>query len=146
MKINFKSEEDLANYINRVLVETSKINDEIRVEIILKKLAKEYNIGYNTLEKRFKDLKNFKPASKIEIKATHKKAAISIKSLFNFVFFPVRETVLNSLFITIFSLLYIILNLCPDMIHELLRCCATPIIISCIIGYFLKHVIIKNLA
>lgn len=71
--VNFKSEEDLANYINRVLVETSKINDEIRVEIILKKLAKEYNIGYNTLEKRFKDLKNFKPASKIEIKATHKK-------------------------------------------------------------------------
>ena len=65
--VNFKSDEDIANYINRVLVETSKINDEIRVEIILKRLAKDYNIGYNTLEKRFKDLKEFKPTAKIEI-------------------------------------------------------------------------------
>ena len=66
--VNFKSEEDLAKYINDVLEETVKINDEIRVEIILKKLAKDYNIGYNTLEKRFKDLKKNKTAPKIEIK------------------------------------------------------------------------------
>ena len=64
--VNFKSEEDLSKYINNVLQETAKINDEIRVEIILKKLAKDYNIGYNTLEKRFKDLKEDKPVSKIE--------------------------------------------------------------------------------
>ena len=58
--VNFQSEEELSNYINNVLKETSKIDDEIRVEIILKKLAKDYNIGYNTLEKRFNNLKNQK--------------------------------------------------------------------------------------
>ena len=58
--VNFDSEESLANYINSVLLETSKINDDIRVEIILKKLAKDYNIGYNTLEKRFKAQKKKK--------------------------------------------------------------------------------------
>ena len=42
--VNFQSEEELSNYINNVLIETSKIDDEIRVEIILKKLAKDYNI------------------------------------------------------------------------------------------------------
>ncbi len=71
--VNFKSEEDIANYINSVLLETTKINDEIRIEIILKRLAKDYNIGYNTLEKRFRNLKESKPTPKIEIKATKKK-------------------------------------------------------------------------
>ncbi len=66
--VDFNSEESLANYINSVLKETVKINDDIRVEIILKKLAKDYNIGYNTLEKRFQELKKDKPSSKIEIK------------------------------------------------------------------------------
>lgn len=50
--VNFNSEEEVSNYINRVLLETSKIDDEIRRELILKTLAKEFNIGYNTLEKR----------------------------------------------------------------------------------------------
>lgn len=51
-KVNFNSIEEKSNYINSVLKETSKINDPIRVEIILKGLAKEYDIGYNTLESR----------------------------------------------------------------------------------------------
>ncbi len=54
--VNFKSDEDLALYIQNVIQEVVKINDEIRAEIILKKLAKDYNIGYNTLEKRFRQL------------------------------------------------------------------------------------------
>lgn len=58
--VNFQSEEELSRYINNVLKEASKINDSIRVEIILKKLAKDYNIGYNTLEKRFQELSNGK--------------------------------------------------------------------------------------
>lgn len=71
--VNFKSEEDLARYINNVLEETVKISDDIRVEIILKKLAKDYNIGYNTLEKRFQELKDKKPkATKIEVKQVKK--------------------------------------------------------------------------
>lgn len=50
--INLNSDEEIAHYINSVIVETSKIKDEIRRELILKTLAKEFDIGYNTLEKR----------------------------------------------------------------------------------------------
>ena len=55
---NFASSEDKANYIHEVLEEASKINDTIRTEIILKDLAKKFEIGYNTLEKSFKELVN----------------------------------------------------------------------------------------
>ncbi|MBE6147352.1 MAG: DNA primase [Firmicutes bacterium] len=50
--INLNSDEKKADYINNVILETSKIKDEIRRELILKTLAKEFDIGYNTLEKR----------------------------------------------------------------------------------------------
>ncbi len=59
---NFASSEDKANYIHEVLKETSKIEDNIRVEIILKDLAKKFEIGYNTLEKSFQELVNAKNA------------------------------------------------------------------------------------
>ena len=57
---NFLSSEDKANYIHDVLEETVKIKDSIRVEIILKDLAKKFEIGYNTLEKSFQEIKNAK--------------------------------------------------------------------------------------
>lgn len=50
--VNFNNEEEVSTYINQVLQETGKITDEIRRELILKTLAKEFDIGYNTLEKR----------------------------------------------------------------------------------------------
>ncbi|MBE6158146.1 MAG: DNA primase [Firmicutes bacterium] len=56
-KVDFRSDVEKADYINTVLSETVKINDPIRIEIVLKKLAKEFDIGYNTLEMRFNDLK-----------------------------------------------------------------------------------------
>lgn len=59
-KVNFKSDEETAEYINSVLKETSKITDQIRIEVILKRLAKEFDIGYNTLEMRLKDLSQAK--------------------------------------------------------------------------------------
>ena len=62
--VNFRSDEEKANYINEVLKETVKINDTIRVEIVLKRLEKEFDITYNTLEKRFKDLVEFKTTTK----------------------------------------------------------------------------------
>lgn len=62
--VNFRSDEEKANYINEVLKETVKINDTIRVEIVLKRLEKEFDISYNTLEKRFKDLMEFKKTTK----------------------------------------------------------------------------------
>lgn len=50
--VNFQSDIELSNYIDSVIKEVSLLKDEIRQEIILKKLAIEVNIGYNTLEKR----------------------------------------------------------------------------------------------
>ncbi len=54
---NLTSSEDKANYIHEVLEEAAKITDPIRTEIILKELAKKFEIGYNTLEKSFQELK-----------------------------------------------------------------------------------------
>lgn len=50
--INLNSDLEKTEYIHSVLEETSKIGDEIHREFILKKLAKEFDISYNTLEKR----------------------------------------------------------------------------------------------
>jgi len=58
--IDFRSDEEKANYINAVLKETVKIDDPIRIEVVLKRLAKEFDIGYNTLEMRFNDFKSEK--------------------------------------------------------------------------------------
>lgn len=66
--VNLKSDEEKAHYIHQVLEETSKITDEIRIEIILKNLAKEFDLSYNTLEKRFQELKQEKPVEQIVIK------------------------------------------------------------------------------
>lgn len=62
--VDFRSDEEKSNYINTVLKETVKINDPIRVEIVLKRLAKEFDISYNTLEKKFKDFSEFKETVK----------------------------------------------------------------------------------
>ena len=55
-KVNFSSDEEKADYINKVIEETSKLDDEIRREVVLKRLAKEFDIGYNTLEMRMNSL------------------------------------------------------------------------------------------
>ena len=55
-KVNFKSDEETSAYINKVIEETTKITDPIRQEVILKRLAKEFDIEYNTLDMRFRSL------------------------------------------------------------------------------------------
>ena len=57
-KSNLNTDEGKANYINAVLKETAKLDDPIRVEVVLKRLAKEFDIGYNTLELRLKGYKD----------------------------------------------------------------------------------------
>ena len=59
--VDFRSEEETAKYINQVLIEAAKVQDPIRVEIMLKKLAKEFDLSYNTLEMRFRELEKPKP-------------------------------------------------------------------------------------
>lgn len=54
--VDFRSDEEKAAYINQVIAETAKIPDEIHREVILKRLAKEFDIGYNTLEMRMNSL------------------------------------------------------------------------------------------
>lgn len=56
MNINLTSDLEKSKYINSVLEETSRIEDEIHREFILKKLANEFDISYNTLEKRLLSL------------------------------------------------------------------------------------------
>ena len=73
-KVDFRSDEEKANYINKVIEETSKIDDEIRREVILKRLAKEFDIGYNTLEMRMNRLLKNKEEKQAEIPFTPKKA------------------------------------------------------------------------
>ena len=67
--VDFRSDEEKANYINAVLKETVKIEDPIRIEVVLKRLAKEFDLSYNTLEMRFNDFKVQKkvPIQQIEI-------------------------------------------------------------------------------
>ena len=59
--VDFRSEEETAKYINQVLVEATKVHDPIRIEIMLKKLAKEFDLSYNTLEMRFREIEKPKP-------------------------------------------------------------------------------------
>lgn len=54
--VDFRSDREKAEYINKVIEEASKIDDAIEREVILKKLAKEFDIGYNTLEMRMNTL------------------------------------------------------------------------------------------
>ena len=74
--VNFSSDLELSNYVNSVIREASNINDEIRREIILKKLALETNLSYNTLEKRLSGyLQNKEPK---EIVIQEKKQSIKL--------------------------------------------------------------------
>ncbi len=66
--VDFRSDEEKANYINKVLEETAKLSDPIRREVVLKRLAKEFDIGYNTLEIRINSfIKDDKKQEKIFI-------------------------------------------------------------------------------
>ena len=54
--VNFNSPDELSNYINLVLKEISMEQDIIKREIMLKNLASETNVWYNTLEKKLNEL------------------------------------------------------------------------------------------
>ena len=54
---NLDNVDDKTNYINQVLNEISKEEDGIKCEIMLKNLANDTNVWYNTLEKKLLELK-----------------------------------------------------------------------------------------
>lgn len=65
--VNFESDIELSNYVNKVIKEVSVIKDEIRCEIILKKLANETNLSYNTLEKKLNEYKSLDEEGKKKV-------------------------------------------------------------------------------
>ena len=76
--VNFNKVSEKSDYINAVLKELAKSDDEIRIEIVLKDLEKEYNIGYNTLELQLEKYK--KKISKKEVAITEVKKSNRRKS------------------------------------------------------------------
>ena len=89
-KANLGSDKEKAAYIDRVIEETLSVEDEIRREIILKDLAKEFDIGYNTLEMRFREKQttktNPKPTSFV-LPTTVKKKAKYVKAVESLIYF-----------------------------------------------------------
>ena len=91
--VDFRSDEEKANYINEVLKETAKLDDPIRKEVVLKRLAKEFDIGYNTLEMRINSFKEEKPEKdKIFIpKKEHKKKNKYTKAYEQIIYFMLNN-------------------------------------------------------
>ncbi len=63
---NLNNVDDKTIYVNKVLNEISKETDEIKCEILLKNLAKDTDIWYNTLEKKLLELKDKEKSKKEE--------------------------------------------------------------------------------
>ena len=76
--VNFNKVSEKSDYINAVLKELAKSDDDIRIEIVLKDLEKEYNIGYNTLELQLEKYK--KKTNKKEVVVPEKKVVFKKKS------------------------------------------------------------------
>ena len=91
--VNFQSDKELTNYINQVLVETAKEKDPIEREVILKRLAKEFDIRYNTLEMRMNSLlKEQKPVQKeITVKKTTEKKDKYTKAFEQMIYFMLNN-------------------------------------------------------
>ena len=91
--INFDSDLELSKYIDQVIREAIKIDDDIRVELILKNLAKTYNLSYNTLEKRFRDYKKREKKEQVTIKkpVLKKKITKYDKALYSIIYYMLRD-------------------------------------------------------
>ena len=61
---NLDNVDDKTNYINQVLAEIAREKDEIKCEIMLKNLANDTNVWYNTLEKKLLELREKEKSSK----------------------------------------------------------------------------------
>ncbi len=74
--IDSKSSIDVSRYVQEVILQLSRIDDEIRIEIELKKLAKEYDLSYNTLEKQLSDVRKNK---KVEVSSVDINKIVPLK-------------------------------------------------------------------
>ncbi len=65
--VDFNSPDELSNYINSVLKEVAKEKNAIKREILLKNLAKETNVWYNTLEKTLNEFLSKEKDKKVSL-------------------------------------------------------------------------------
>lgn len=57
----FTDVEEISKYINEALKELSKLDDELLKELTIKKLEKEYGVGYDVLKKKLQSFEVIKP-------------------------------------------------------------------------------------
>ena len=65
--VDFNSPDELSNYINSMLKEIANEKNEIKREILLKNLAKETNVWYNTLEKTLNEFLSKEKEQKVSL-------------------------------------------------------------------------------
>ena len=92
--VNFNKVSEKSDYINAVLKELAKSDDDIRIEIVLKDLEKEYNIGYNTLELQLEKYRTPKEKKKVvvpEIKKSNKRKSKYEKALVSIIYYMLNN-------------------------------------------------------
>lgn len=58
---NFTDVEEVSKYINEALKELAKLDDELLKELTIKKIEKEYGVGYDVLKKKLQSFEVIKP-------------------------------------------------------------------------------------
>ena len=69
--------EDISKYLDETLKELTKIDDEIEIELNLKKLSDEYKVDYKTLKNKFATYKNKQKNNQKTITLPQKKTTIT---------------------------------------------------------------------
>ncbi len=72
---------EVTEYINKVLEKLKYNNNAIEKELVLKKLAKDFDISYNTLENRLKDY-SLEKNTNLEIKSPKKEEKITVNKYY----------------------------------------------------------------
>lgn len=70
---NFNNLEDISEYIDNSIKELVKINDDILVELTLRKFEAEYNINYEILKKKYETYNNKNDIKEIKVVKVNKK-------------------------------------------------------------------------
>lgn len=85
---------EVTEYINKVLEKLKYNNNEIEKELVLKKLAKDFDISYNTLENRLKDY-SLEKNTNLEIKVDKKEET---KAVVNKYYVASRDLIMGMLY------------------------------------------------
>ena len=88
---NLENDDDKTNYINKVLMDIANTKDEIKREIMLKRLANDTNVWYNTLEKKLLELtSNQEDIKNIEKSVQTRKKDGFIKAMESLVYYSLN--------------------------------------------------------